>query len=83
VDGRRQDGAYVDATVPPGSPEWTLVGVNPPELKVARDHAFRMSALRVRGKTVVIVIQAPVAAFPQFLPIAARLLASLRFPREA
>jgi hypothetical protein len=53
-----------------------------PELKVARDHAFRMSALKVRGKTVVIVTQAPVAEFPKFLPVATALLASLRFPRE-
>jgi hypothetical protein len=71
---------YFDATVPPGSPEWALVGVNPPELKVARDHSFRMSALTVRGKTVVIVIQGPAADFAQFLPIAKRLVASLRFP---
>jgi len=41
-----------------------------------------MSALKVRGKTVVIVTQAPVAEFPKFLPIATALLASLRFPRE-
>ena len=46
------------------------------------DHAFRMSALKVRGKTVVIVTQAPVAEFPRFLPIATALLASLRSPRE-
>jgi len=48
----RRSALYFDATVPPGSPEWALVGVNPPDLKVARDHAFRMSAMRVRGKTV-------------------------------
>jgi hypothetical protein len=48
---------YLDATTPPGSPEWTLVGSNPPELEVAHDHSFRMSALTVRGKTVVIVVQ--------------------------
>jgi hypothetical protein len=74
---------YFDATTPPGSPEWALVGRNPPELKIARDHAFRMAALSVRGKTVVIVIQAPVADFPEFLPVAQRLLGSLRFPRKA
>ena len=41
-------------------------GLGLPELNVARDHAFRMSALKVRGKTVVIVTQAPVAEFPKF-----------------
>ena len=71
---------YFDATVPPGSPEWALVGVNPPELKVARDHAFRVSALKIRGKTVVVVMQGPATDFAQYLPIAKRLVASLRFP---
>jgi hypothetical protein len=70
---------YFDATAPsPG--EWSLVGTNPPELRVDHDHSFRMSALSVRRKTVVVVIQAPVASFTQFLPIATRLIASLRFP---
>ena len=70
---------YFDATAPqPG--EWALVGSNPPELRVDHDHSFRMAALSVRGRTVVVVVQAPVADFRQFLPIATRLIASLRFP---
>ena len=77
VAGRKA--LYFDATAPPPG-EWTLVGSNPPELRVDRDHAFRMAALSVRGKTVVIVIQAPVADFPQFLPIATQLIKSLQFP---
>jgi hypothetical protein len=70
---------YFDASVPkPG--QWTLVGSNPPERPIDHDNSFRMAALSVRGKTVVIIITAPVAAFPRFLPIAKRLVASLRFP---
>ena len=65
-----------------GAASAPATGLGLPELKVARDHAFRMSALKVRGKTVVIVTQAPVAEFPKFLPIATALLASLRFPKE-
>jgi hypothetical protein len=71
---------YFDATVPPGSPEWALVGINPPDLKVARDHAFRVSAFKIRGKTVVVVMQGPATDFAQYLPIATRLVTSLRFP---
>ena len=70
---------YFDATAPPPG-EWTLVGSNPPEVRIVHDRSFRMAALSVRGQTVVIVIAAPAADFPQFLPIAKRLLASLRFP---
>ena len=77
VAGRRA--LYFDATAPPPG-EWTLVGSNPPEVRIVHDRSFRMAALRVRGQTVVIVIEAPAADFPQFLPIAKRLLASLRFP---
>ena len=70
---------YFDATAPqPG--EWTIVGTNPPELRIEHDNSFRMSALVVRGKTVVIVIHAPATDFKHFLPIAARLVASLQFP---
>ena len=70
---------YFDATAPrPGV--WTLVGSNPPELRIDHDHSFRMAALTVRGKTVVIVIQAPEPSFAEFLPFAERLIASLRFP---
>jgi hypothetical protein len=72
---------YFDATAPPPG-EWTLVGANPPELRMDHDNSFRMAALAVRGETVVIVIHTPVADFPKFLPIARRLLASLRFPNS-
>jgi hypothetical protein len=72
---------YFDATAPPPG-EWTLLGSNPPELRIEHDNSFRMAALSVRGKTVVIVAHAPVAEFPKFLPIARRLLASLQFPNS-
>ena len=36
--------------------------------------------MTVRGKTIVVVIQAPEPQFVQFLPIAKRFLASLEFP---
>ena len=75
---------YFDATVPqpPGGTNgvWTLIGSNPPELQVDGDQSFRMTALSVRGKTVVIVIRAPHADFAPFLPTAKRLVASLQFP---
>jgi hypothetical protein len=70
---------YFDATAPPPG-EWTVVGANPPELRIDHDNAFRMAALSVRGKTVVIVIRAPATNFKQFLPIGVRLVTSLRFP---
>lgn len=70
---------YFDATAPPPG-EWTIVGANPPELRIEHDNAFRMTALSVRGKTVVIVIHAPATDFKQFLPIGLQLVASLRFP---
>ncbi len=70
---------YFDATAPPPG-EWTLVGANPPELRIDHDNSFRMAALTVRGKTVVIVIHGPASDFKQFLPIGTRLVASLRFP---
>jgi hypothetical protein len=76
VAGRQA--VYFDASVPkPG--RWVLVGSNPPERPIDHDNSFRMAALSVRGKTVVVIITAPVAAFPRFLPIAKRLVASLRF----
>jgi hypothetical protein len=75
---------YFDATVPqpPGGTNgvWTLIGSNPPELRVDGDQSFRMTALSVRGKTVVIVIRGPHADFAHFLPTANRLVASLQFP---
>jgi hypothetical protein len=74
----RQALSFDATTPPPGG--WTLVGSNPPELRVEHDRSFRMAALSVRGKTVVIVIQAAAPDFAAFLPIAERLLASLRFP---
>jgi len=77
VAGRKA--IYFDGTPPPQY-AWTLVGKNPPELKVDPDTSFRMEALSVRGKTVVIVVRAPAAGFARFLPIAERLLATLRFP---
>ena len=77
VAGRKA--IYFDATPPPLF-HWALVGKNPPELSIDADTSFRMAALSVRGKTVVIVVRAPMAGFTQFLPIAERLLASLRFP---
>jgi hypothetical protein len=70
---------YFDATAPPPG-VWTLVGANPPELRIDHDHSFRMAALTIRGKTIVVVIQAPQSQFVQFLPIAKRFLASLEFP---
>jgi hypothetical protein len=70
---------YFDATAPPPG-EWTVIGVNPPELRIDHDNSLRMSALTVRGKTVVIVIHGPATDFKQFLRKAARLVASVRFP---
>ncbi len=70
---------YFDATAPPPG-EWTVVGANPPELRIDHDNSFRMAALSVRGKTVVIVIRAPATDFKQFLPIGVRLVTSFRFP---
>jgi hypothetical protein len=70
---------YFDATAPPPG-EWTVVGANPPELRIDHDNSFRMSALTVRGKTVVILIEAPAPDFKKFLPVATRLIASMRFP---
>ena len=70
---------YFDATAPPPG-EWTVVGANPPELRIDHDNSFRMTALSVRGKTVVIIIEAPASGFKKFLPIATRLVASLSFP---
>jgi hypothetical protein len=70
---------YFDATAPPPG-EWTLVGANPPEFRMDHDNSFRMAALTVRGKTVVIVIHAAVADFKKFLPVGVRLMGSLRFP---
>jgi hypothetical protein len=74
-----QRAMYFDATAPPPG-EWTVIGANPPELRIEHDNAFRMAALTVRARTVVIVVHGPAADFKQFLPIAARLVASLRFP---
>src|SRR5947208_1727763 len=71
-------GLAFDGTAPPPG-VWTLVGRNPPELQVVHDRAFRMIAMRARGRTVVVVVQAPAAGFATFLPRAERLLSSLRF----
>lgn len=69
---------YFDATAPPPG-EWTILGMNPPEVRIIHDRSFRMEALRIHGQTVVIVIAAPATDFAQFLPIASRIVASLRF----
>src|SRR5258708_15081194 len=70
---------YFDATAPPPG-EWTVVGANPPEVRIEHDNSFRMAALSVRGHTVVVIIHGPVADFKAFLSIGLRLVASLRFP---
>lgn len=70
---------YFDATAPPPG-VWTLIGSSPPELQIEHDNAFRMTALTVRGRTLVIVIRAPAPAFAQFLPVAEQLVAALTFP---
>lgn len=76
VSGRRA--VYFDATAPaPGV--WTVVGRNPPELRIEHDRSFRMLAFSVRGQTVVIVIQTEANRLKSSLPAAERLLASARF----
>jgi hypothetical protein len=71
---------YFDGTNP-GPSGWTLLGSSPPEDQSHPGQSFRMAALTVDGQTVVIIIQTPKGeALAQFLPIAERLLASLRFP---
>ena len=77
IAGRRA--LYFDATAPPPG-VWTLVGSNPPEVLIEHDYAFRMAAVSVRGKTVVVIIRAPAPAFTSFVPIAARLIGGLSFP---
>lgn len=59
--------------------ELTLVGSNPPELQIDRGQSFRMAAIAVGGKTVVIILRAPRGRLAAFLPVASRLLASLTF----
>lgn len=71
---------YFDATSP-GPSAWTLLDKNPAEVQADKGQSFRMTALTVRGKTVVILLIAPKEDFGQFLPVAQQLLASLRFPR--
>jgi hypothetical protein len=74
------DALYFDATNP-GPSGWTLLGSNPPEDQSHAGQSFRMSALAVRGKTVVIIIQTPKGeALGQFLPGAKALLSTLGFP---
>jgi hypothetical protein len=70
----------VDGTNP-GPYGFTLLGRNPPEVGTDVGQSYRVAAITVRGKTVVIIIQTPKGEpLAQFLPIAGRLLASLRFP---
>jgi hypothetical protein len=71
---------YFEA-INPGPYGWTLLGSSPPEDQSHAGQSFRMAALTVHGNTVVIIIQTPKGeALGQFMPIAERLLASLRFP---
>jgi hypothetical protein len=73
--------AYAVDGTNPGPYGFTLLGRNPPESSAEIGHSYRVAALTVRGKTVVIIIQTPKGeALAQFLPIAGKLLASLRFP---
>lgn len=73
---------YFDATNP-GPSGWTLLGSSPPEDQSHAGQSFRMSALAVHGKTVVIIIQTPKGeALGQFLPVAAGLLSTVRFPAD-
>jgi hypothetical protein len=70
---------YFDATNP-GPSGWTLLGSSPPEDQSHAGQSFRMSALAVHGKTVVIIIQTPKGeALGQFLSVAAGLLSTLEF----
>jgi hypothetical protein len=71
---------YFDATNP-GPSGWTLLGSSPPEDQAHAGQSFRMSAMAVHGKTVVIIIQTPKGeALGQFLPVADGLLSTLGFP---
>jgi hypothetical protein len=70
---------YFDATNP-GPSGWTLLGSSPPEDQAHAGQSFRMSAMAVHGKTVVIIIQTPKGeALGQFLSVAAGLLSTLEF----
>jgi hypothetical protein len=78
VAGRK---AYAVDGTNPGPYGFTLLGANPPEDETDVGQSYRIAALTVRGKTVVVIIQTPKGeALAQFLPIAGKLLASLRFP---
>lgn len=71
---------YFDATNP-GPSGWTLLGSSPPEDQSHAGQSFRMSALSVRGQTVVIIIQTPKGeSLSEFLPIAGGLLSTIGFP---
>jgi hypothetical protein len=61
-----------------GNVEFTLIGGNPPEVQIDRGQSFRLAAFSVHGRTVVLAVRA--AHLATFLPIATRLLSSLRFP---
>jgi hypothetical protein len=57
------------------------VGSNPPEDQVHPGQSFRLTTLTVLGKTIVIVLQTPPGQpLAAFLPVATRLLSTLRFP---
>jgi hypothetical protein len=71
---------YYDGTNP-GPVEFTILGSNPPEDSVGIGQSFRLAALDIRGRTVVIVLQTPPGEpVSAFLPIASRLLSTLRVP---
>jgi len=75
-----QTAYYFDGTNP-GPVGFTLLGSNPPEDSSHPGQSFRMAALSIRGQTVVIVLQTPPGEpLAAFLPIATRLLSTLRFP---
>jgi hypothetical protein len=60
----------------------TLIGANPPELQIPPGTTGRFATLAVRGKTIAIIVGTRTEAWPDFLPHAERLLASLRFPKS-
>ena len=65
-----------------GATSFTLLGGNPPEYQTHPDQSFRMIALTVHTKTVVIFLAAPKGEpLSQFTPTADRLLSTLRFTR--
>jgi hypothetical protein len=58
---------------------FTVIGRNPPEVQVDPGQSFRMAAISVHGQTVALIVRSSKQHFARFLPLAARLLSSLRF----